>query len=309
MLQVGEITITSVIDGAINGPARMGFPDKSDEQWGPYRHHLDADGIMPVALGSFLIRTGDRVMLVDAGGGSLESHEHRSADQPNLEFRAILAERGLSGSALEGAVQQAFVTRFTSGALPPALLGCGVRPEEVTDVVLTHLHADHIGWVSDRGRPYFPNAVVRCAQQDLDFFLGPDVDESFTMLLWGAPSAKIRLAPVLDRIETWDKDCTLAPGIDVRVTPGHTPGSSVVVASSGTSRALMLGDMVHCPVELQDDEWQCIGDLDPVMARKVRDAMSREVAGDGSFVAGSHFPGLRFGRVLPGEATRGWVIA
>ena len=308
MLQVGNITITSIIDGAINGPARAGFPDKTEEDWIPYRHYLDADGNLPSAIGAFLVRTGERIMLIDAGGGSHESHTHRSIDQPNVELRAKLARQGLSGEALEEAVRQAFITRMSSGALPHSLWAADIRPEDVTDVVLTHLHADHIGWASDRGRPYFPNAVVRCAQQDLDFFLGPDVDESFTILLWGALSASERLGPVLDRIETWDRDCALAPGIDVRVTPGHTPGSSVVVASSGTSRALMLGDMTHCPVELQDYEWQCIGDLDPVMARKARDAMAREVAADGALVAGSHFPGLRFGRVLPGEGVRGWVM-
>jgi glyoxylase-like metal-dependent hydrolase (beta-lactamase superfamily II) len=97
--------------------------------------------------------------------------------------------------------------------------------------------------------------------------------------------------------------------VDVQVAPGHTPGSTVVIISSGEERALVLGDMVHCPVELQDEEWQCIGDVDPVAARKIRDAYAREVAADGSLVAGSHFPGLRFGRLIPGTSPRGWVFS
>lgn len=67
--------------------------------------------------------------------------------------------------------------------------------------------------------------------------------------------------------------------------------------------------MVHSPVELQDEDWQCIGDVDPALAKRTRDSYARQVEGDGSLVAGSHFPGLQFGRLLPGQSRRGWVLA
>ena len=90
--------------------------------------------------------------------------------------------------------------------------------------------------------------------------------------------------------------------------PGHTPGSTIVVLSSGTERAVMLGDVVHCPVALLDDEWAGMSDVDPVMAKRTRNAIARELEGTGVPVAGAHFQGMQFGRILPGQGTRRWVF-
>ena len=91
--------------------------------------------------------------------------------------------------------------------------------------------------------------------------------------------------------------------------PGHTPGSTVVVLSSGSEPALLLGDAVHCPVELLDDEWAGIGDVDPDLAARTRVALAREIEGNDVPVAAAHFPGLRFGRVLAAQGRRQWVVA
>jgi glyoxylase-like metal-dependent hydrolase (beta-lactamase superfamily II) len=100
----------------------------------------------------------------------------------------------------------------------------------------------------------------------------------------------------------------LFPGVDVRLTPGHTPGSSVVVVSDGTDRAMILGDMIHCPLELMDDEFNLLVDVDQEAAIRVRDAYARELEGSDVMASASHFPGLRFGRLLPGEGVRRWVF-
>jgi len=113
---------------------------------------------------------------------------------------------------------------------------------------------------------------------------------------------------VADRVETWTADGTLMPGIDVRLAPGHTPGSSVVVVSDGTARALLLGDIIHCPLELMDDDFNLLVDHDQELANRVREAYARELEGSDVPVAAAHFPGLRFGRLLPGETTRRWTF-
>ena len=61
--------------------------------------------------------------------------------------------------------------------------------------------------------------------------------------------------------------------------PGHTPGSTIIVMSSGADRAMLLGDVVHCPIELLDDEWAGMGDVDPALARRTRVALARELEG------------------------------
>ena len=117
-----------------------------------------------------------------------------------------------------------------------------------------------------------------------------------------------RFDPVLDRIETWESDRTILPGIDVRLAPGHTPGSSVIVVSSGSEKALLLGDIVHCPLELMDDDFNLLADYDQELANRARRAYAQELEGTDIPVSAAHFPGLRFGRLLPGEGVQAMVV-
>jgi glyoxylase-like metal-dependent hydrolase (beta-lactamase superfamily II) len=118
-----------------------------------------------------------------------------------------------------------------------------------------------------------------------------------------------KLSPLAGRLEPFAGDTEVAPGVSVRHAPGHTPGSAVVVVSHGAERALLLGDAVHCPVELEEDEWEAVFDVDPVLGARTREALARELEGSGVPVAAAHFPGLRFGRLLPGTGRRQWVFS
>ena len=267
-MDVGEIRVDAVIDGiarAVPSEAyRWGVGTGSgrgldDADWEPHRQFLADDGMLEMALGGFLVRTGDRIVLVDAGIG--------------------VFDRGV----------------FKGGALLDSLQTLGVGADDVTDVVFTHLHFDHTGWATVDGAPVFRNATYRCDTADWSHFV-PD-DERATR----------KLAPIEPQLETWDGDTTLMPGVDVRRAPGHTPGSAVLVLSSGEDRAVLLGDAVHCPVELVDDEWATIGDVDPALAKRTRIALARELEESGTPAAAAHFPGLQFGRLLPGEGQRRWT--
>jgi glyoxylase-like metal-dependent hydrolase (beta-lactamase superfamily II) len=268
-LQIGELAVLSLFDGSVKVPAtgayRMGPPGlkgSDPEDWEPHRGLLD-DGMVEFVFGGFLIRgAGDRLLLVDGGVGAL----------PDPQY-------GVTG-----------------GSLLESLARVGVAPEDVTDVVFTHLHFDHIGWASTEGVPVFPRATYRCDRRDWDHFVGPD------------EHATARLRPVEDRLEPWDGDVPIAPGVDARLCAGHTPGSALIVLSSGDARAMLLGDVVHCAVELLDDEWAGVADVDPKMAQESRNALARELEGTDVPIAAAHFPGLKFGRVLPGEGRRQWVF-
>jgi glyoxylase-like metal-dependent hydrolase (beta-lactamase superfamily II) len=142
----------------------------------------------------------------------------------------------------------------------------------------------------------FVNAVHRCHRLDWEHFVGTD------------DGATEKLTPVEPLLELFDADVTLAPGVDVRLAPGHTPGSVLVVLSSGVARALLVGDVVHCPVELVDDEWGALADVDPALARQTRIALARELEGSDVPIGAAHFPGLAFGRLLAGEGRRMWSV-
>lgn len=269
-MRIGDIEIHGVIDGIARAVPSEAFrwgagdstgPGLEDADWEPHRALLAADGMLEMALGGFLIRTGERLVLVDAGIG--------------------VFDRGV----------------FKGGAMLDNLRALGVEPDDVTDVVFTHLHFDHTGWATRDAQPVFGGATYHCDAADWAHFVPGD------------ERATRKLSPIEDRLSTWDTDRTLLPGIDVRRAPGHTPGSTIVVVSSGTDRAMLLGDVVHCPVELLDDEWATIGDVDPALAKRTRTALARELESDDVPVAAAHFPGLQFGRLLVGEAGRSWTTA
>jgi glyoxylase-like metal-dependent hydrolase (beta-lactamase superfamily II) len=228
--------------------------------WNPHRDLLCPDGALELTFGGFLI--------------------------PAANGRLVLVDAGIGPHAYKGA---------TGGRLLESLAAVGLSTDDVTDVVFTHLHGDHIGFAAPYGYPTFARATYRCHSADWDYFFGSNdiISE--------------RLAGVSERIEFWDREMTIAPGVDVRPMPGHTPGTTVIVLSSGTDRGLLLGDAVHSPVELVDDAWAGMGDIDPVAASRVRSALARELEQEGSSGAGGHFPGLRFGRLWTGATGRQWA--
>ena len=265
------MTIEGVSDGSLPVPPTALF-NKTDQDLIPHSQFLDDDGMLPLEMGGFLVRSGERVVLVDTGIGP-----NAAPDRTGMFMRNLAA--------------------------------LGVRPSDVTDVVLTHLHFDHIGWATDGERRLFGEATYRCHEADWEFFMGADPHNDSLAVAWmGGRTSSELLPPMLDRLETWSGDGTILPGIDVRSAPGHTPGSTVIVISSGTARALLLGDVVHCPAELFSDDWEMIGDVDKQLAQQSREALARELEGSGIPAAATHFPGLKFGRLLAAQGGRQWTF-
>ena len=96
----------------------------------------------------------------------------------------------------------------------------------------------------------------------------------------------------------------MAPGITTLAAPGHTPGHMAIVLSSGDERALLLGDAVTCPIQLEEPDWQAISDMDRDLAARTRQRFYDELEGTGVRMVGAHFPDLRMGRVLTGRGKR-----
>jgi glyoxylase-like metal-dependent hydrolase (beta-lactamase superfamily II) len=264
-MKIGDLVVEPVFDGVMNVPATA-FKGTTDDVWAPHRQFLDADGRLEFALGGFLVRVpGGRLVLVDAGIGAR------------------------SGPSMSGS------GHFTGGELLNNLAKQQVQPGDITDVVFTHLHFDHVGWASHEGAIVFPNATYRCDGRDWAHFQ----DNERTMST---------LAPVEHRLKTWDGSGPLIPGVDLMSAPGHTPGSTIIVLSSGTARGLLLGDVVHCPIELIDDEWAGLGDVDSELAKQTKNALAREIEGTDTPVAAAHFPGMVWGRLLTANGQRSWAV-
>jgi glyoxylase-like metal-dependent hydrolase (beta-lactamase superfamily II) len=117
----------------------------------------------------------------------------------------------------------------------------------------------------------------------------------------------MRLLRDRDRLEPASGDMVaIAPGITARHTPGHTPGSYSLVLSSGDARAVLLGDAVECPIQLEEPDFHIISDVDPALAKRTRELLWRELEGTDTLVGAAHFPGLEMGRVLTGGQGARW---
>jgi glyoxylase-like metal-dependent hydrolase (beta-lactamase superfamily II) len=278
--RVGDLEVLPIFDGYsredptrfyVTHPDAEYQPGHRREDWDDFSGFLDGDGLLEHGLGGFLVRTGDHLVLIDSGVGPQQIGPYGPFDR-----------------VIKG------------GELPTRLAEVGVDPSEITDVVLTHLHPDHYGWATADGAALFPNATFRCHELDWDYFVtapGPSA---------GGFSAQ--LVALTERLECWGADGPLLPGIDTQHAPGHTPGSTILVLSSRDARAVLLGDVVHCPIELVEAEWASLGDVDRDLARRTKEALAKELEGSGVPVTGAHFPGMRFGRLLPSQGRAQWVV-
>ncbi|HET6954635.1 MAG TPA: MBL fold metallo-hydrolase [Acidimicrobiales bacterium] len=164
-MKVGRIHVDPVIDGLIRSSLRPSkpFPDARSPLWGDQGGMVHPDGLVESTLGAFLIRTGDRVVLVDAGAGQAFAGGHHSPvvdlDDPADPIAAAMATSGIEGDEARRIVAALGRTYIEQGRLPASLQALGLEPGDVTDIVCTHLHFDHIGWLSAAGAAYFPKAA------------------------------------------------------------------------------------------------------------------------------------------------------
>jgi glyoxylase-like metal-dependent hydrolase (beta-lactamase superfamily II) len=266
---IGDIGIHPLTDGVFRAsPGYFGDHVRSDGHEDLFTRH----GMAWLPIGCFLVRTRDRTILVDAGMG------------PDIDDAG--PRRFLIG-----------------GQLPLGLRAIGVGLSQITDVVCTHLHSDHRGWLFDLdAAPVFPNATIWFGAGDWHHFVEGPPEGMQDHIRHG-------LRGVAERgegLRLVDRDTTMAPGVTLTMTPGHTPGHLCVITSSGQQRAMLLGDAIVCPVQLDEPTWHSMGDVDPELAQRVRDRLFRELEDGRTLGAGAHFPELQFGRVLAGQGRR-WL--
>jgi glyoxylase-like metal-dependent hydrolase (beta-lactamase superfamily II) len=257
-MNVGDIDVVPLSDGTAMMP--KGFWVGFD-----FERHPDVlapDGRIHMPIGCYLVRTGQQLVLLDAGMGPHDNEWGRG------------------------------------GELPAQLRAAGVAPDEIDLVVCTHLHLDHAGWLVHESAPFFTRATVRYGTGDWHHFV--DDAEPGDRIAEG-----MRLLRDADRLEPIEGDMvSLAPGLTARYTPGHTEGHYSLVVSSGDERLFLLGDAVECPLQVTEDEFSAWSDVDPVMAKRTREAMWRELEGTDAMVGAAHFPGLQVGRILTGQGKR-----
>jgi glyoxylase-like metal-dependent hydrolase (beta-lactamase superfamily II) len=258
-LALGPVRLDSVLDGRMGVAPRVMYPHVTAQQWaGEAGGYLGQDGNVPLDYGGYLVRgPGDRVILVDTGGGT--------------RFSSVAGKSVL----------------YEGEGLLDSLAALAVKPAEITDVVFTHLHFDHTGWASRDGKPTFPRATYWCHRADWAMFVDGPADERI----------RNALLPVAELVRTWTEEAAVVPWLRLVGCPGHTPGNAIVVVDGGHRRLALIGDLAHHPLEFEHPDWHGGLDWDPAVAADQRTRWFGRFADESILVASPHFPRQRALRV------------
>lgn len=272
--KIGDIVVTALSDGYNDGNLEI-------------LKNIDVDKaravlvaafrpVRRISINAFLVHTKGGMVLIDTGtGGSLSS---------------------------------------TNGFLLRNLAAAGLKPQEVNAVLLTHMHPDHSAGLTnvETGKPFFPNAELVMHEAEPRYWL--DDGE-----MAKAPNDRVRslfehsrsqVAPYKAQTRLF-RGGEVFPGIVAMPIPGHTPGHTGFMISSGGQQLLIWGDVVHIPeVQVALPDTGTNFDVDYELARQSRKRVLDQVASDRLLVTGMHlhFPGFHYvarqgdGYVLHAEA-------
>jgi len=256
---VGSVEVIALSDGTVPVPAAYLISNSPNEVT-----RLLNKAFLPqtvdTSVNAYLIKTGGKRILVDAGTAELFG--------PSLN------------------------------KLPAALARVGVTPDQITDILVTHIHTDHTGGFMQGSNRAFPNAKVHLEKAERDYWLSPankaaaraDQKNFFD-------EAVLKFKPYDDagQVVTFQGATQIFPGIKSQPAPGHTPGHSMYWLEDGGEKLLFWGDVVHVgAVQFPNPTVTIVFDVDPDAARAQRKQAFADAALNGYMVAAPHlpFPGI-----------------
>jgi glyoxylase-like metal-dependent hydrolase (beta-lactamase superfamily II) len=273
--RIGEISITPVLE-VDAGPVIDGIlPDtaaaaRRSVKWLRPRF-VDADGRSRAVVQAFAIQTGATRILVDPGVGDRK---------PRPEIPAW------SG------MHTGFLDRLSAAGFAPAAVDC---------VLVTHLHLDHVGWLTRMAEDHswvstFPGARHLLVDRELDYWLGRPAGPSRDA--HAAIDDSVRPVLAAGLVERVAPSNGVAAGVSLLPSHGHTPGHVSVLIESGGQSAVITGDAIHHPVQLVHPELGSASDFGPAAAHRSRVELLERCVSTGALLIGSHFAEPSAGRVV-----------
>lgn len=188
----------------------------------------------------------------------------------------------------------------SAGTLVTSLDRLGMTPEDITHVVFTHAHPDHIwGLLDEFDDPLFYNATYMMGRGEWDYWWNPEtVNTIGDARAAFAVGAKRRMQAIEDAVVLFEDGQEILPGILALSTPGHTPGHMAFEIRHGATAALVLGDAIgNHHVAFQRPDWESGSDQDMALAAKTRGMLFDRIMADDLAVIGFHLPNGGIGRV------------
>lgn len=233
----------------IDGGAMFGTVSKV--QWSKL-YPCNKDNYCNLSMRSLLVDTGDRVFLIDNGMGNKQSETFYAEYQQNGD-----------------------------GELIRSLNKAGYKPEDITDMVLTHLHFDHCGggvyYNEDRTKLEltFPNAVYWVGKAQWENFLNPNKLEKGAFF-------KEDMMPVFEagKLKFIEEDKKLVLGFSVRIFNGHTSGQILPFMSCKDKTLVYAADLIPLAASVQP-EWISAYDTFPLISIQEKETFLNEAAENG----------------------------
>lgn len=272
-LMLGGFEVTALSDGTVELPWDKILTGLPPATLGQLFARAYQKSPMETSVNGYLVNTGSKLVLIDSGAA------------------------GLFGPTL--------------GKLVAHLKASGYQPEQVDEIYVTHLHADHVGGVTANGQRVFPNAIVRVDQRESGFWLdaarmeGAAADQKPAF-----QGAMLSMKPYVDagKLKTFDGETELVPGIRAIPSYGHTPGHTVYAIESQGERLVVWGDLMHvAAVQFPRPDATAGFDTDSAAARPQREKQFADAAQKGYYVAVAHvsFPGI--GRLRADGSGYDWI--
>lgn len=261
-LPVGDFRITSLSDGTVPQDlySLLIGSDKSHTD-----QLLEAEFLtnpVEASINVFLVQDSKRAILIDTGAGDLFGP-------------------GNGGKLLDG------------------LKSTGLSPDDITDIIITHIHTDHTGGLVRKGKPVFKNATVHVSAPELTFFLNQSnsVKFKYPKQYFDEADMTIGVYHRIGKVKTFGDGETIIPGIMATLQPGHTPGSAFLTASSQGKAITFVGDIIHvASVQFPDPDVAIIYDVNPKEAISRRKTTFTKLSQDRTLIAAPHlpFPGIGY---------------
>ena len=272
-MMLGDFEVTALSDGTVELPVNKILLNIKAAQVDSALAKYSLKSPLETSVNAYLINTGEKLVLIDTGAAKLFG--------PTL------------------------------GNLQDSIKAAGYTPEQIDEVYITHMHADHVGGLMAGDKLAFPNAIVRSDKRDADFWLSKanleKAPEAMKGFFQGA-QASVNPYVAAGKYKPFEGNTDLVPGIKAVFTGGHTPGHSTYVVESKGQKLVVIGDLMHvAAVQFAQPSVTIQFDGDAKAAAVQRKKFYAQAAKEHFLFAATHvsFPGI--GRVRTEGAGYAWM--